>query len=67
MYPYYADYKSERPPHGNTPAIDSKQNVWTTLMWTNEIAKWDRKTGRSFAVHNSHAALARLRRRDGQE
>jgi virginiamycin B lyase len=44
-YPYYAGFKSERPPHGNTPAIDSKQNVWTTLMWTNEIAKWDRKTG----------------------
>jgi streptogramin lyase len=44
MYPYYADYKSERPPHGNTPAVDSKGNVWTTLMWTSEIAKYDAKT-----------------------
>jgi len=43
---YYAyDPKSERPPHGNTPYADSKENVWTTLMWTNQIAKWDRKTG----------------------
>ena len=45
MYPYYTDYKSERPPHGNTPAVDSKGNVWTTLMWTNQIAKFDRQTG----------------------
>jgi streptogramin lyase len=57
MYPYYADYKSERPPHGNTPAIDSKQNVWTTLMWTNEIAKWDRKTGEvsRFTIPTPHS------------
>jgi len=24
--------------------IDSKQNVWTSLSWANEIAKWDRTT-----------------------
>ena len=56
-YPYYSDFKSERPPHGNTPAIDSKQNVWTTLMWTNEIAKWDRKTGEvsRFTIPTPHS------------
>jgi len=26
------------------PFIDSKQNVWTSLSWANEIAKWDRTT-----------------------
>jgi streptogramin lyase len=44
FYPYNA--QNERPPHGNTPMVDSKQNIWTTLMFTNEIAKWDRETGR---------------------
>ena len=44
FYPYYPG-QSERPPHGNTPMVDSKQNIFTTLMYTNEIAKWDRKTG----------------------
>lgn len=42
FYPY--DPHAERPPHGNTPFADSKENVWTTLMWSNQIAKWDRKT-----------------------
>jgi len=37
-YPYNPEAK--RPPHGNTPFIDSKQNVWTSLSWANEIAKW---------------------------
>ncbi len=41
-YPYNPEAK--RPPHGNTPFIDSKQNVWTSLSWANEIAKWDRTT-----------------------
>ncbi len=45
FYPYY-DGQSERPPHGNTPMSDSKQNIWTTLMYTNEVAKWDRETGK---------------------
>ena len=43
FYPYHPN--GERPDHGNTPFIDSKQNIWTTLMWTGEIAKWDRQTG----------------------
>ena len=42
FYPY--DPRPARPPHGNTPMVDSKQNVWTTLSWSNEIGKWDRKT-----------------------
>jgi streptogramin lyase len=42
---YTYDPNSPRPPHGNTPFADSKENVWTTLMWTGQIAKWDRKTG----------------------
>jgi streptogramin lyase len=42
-YPYDPDAK--RPPHGNTPFVDSKQNIWESLSWANEIAKWDRTTG----------------------
>jgi streptogramin lyase len=42
-YPYNPEAK--RPPHGNTPFVDSKQNIWTTLSWANEVAKWDRTTG----------------------
>jgi streptogramin lyase len=45
FYPYYNE-KSERAPHGNTPMVDSKQNIWTTLMYTNEVSKWDRETGK---------------------
>jgi streptogramin lyase len=45
FYPYY-EGQPERPPHGNTPMSDSKQNIWTTLMYTNEVAKWDRETGK---------------------
>ncbi|MGH9563613.1 MAG: carboxypeptidase regulatory-like domain-containing protein, partial [Terracidiphilus sp.] len=44
FYPYYNTERSQ-PPHGNTPIIDSKQNIWTTLMYSNEVAKWDRRTG----------------------
>ncbi|HWF37593.1 MAG TPA: carboxypeptidase regulatory-like domain-containing protein [Candidatus Acidoferrales bacterium] len=43
FYPY--DPNSPRPPHGNTPFADSKESVWTTLMWTNQVAKYDRQTG----------------------
>ena len=42
---YTYDPKSARPPHGNTPVVDSKQNIWTTIPNVNQIAKWDRKTG----------------------
>jgi streptogramin lyase len=42
---YDYDPKSPRPPHGNTPFADSKENVWTSLMWTNQVAKYDRQTG----------------------
>ena len=42
-YPY--DPEAKRPPHGNTPFVDSKQNIWESLSWANEIAKWDRTTG----------------------
>jgi streptogramin lyase len=42
-YPYNPEAK--RPPHGNTPFVDSKQNIWTSLSWANEVAKWDRSTG----------------------
>jgi streptogramin lyase len=42
-YPY--DPESKKPPHGNTPFVDSKQNIWETLSWANEIARWDRTTG----------------------
>ena len=43
----FYDYNpnSPRPPHGNTPFADSKENVWTTNMWTNQIAMIDPKTG----------------------
>ncbi len=43
FYPY--DPEAKRPSHGNTPFIDSKQNIWETLSWSNEVAKWDRTTG----------------------
>ena len=42
-YPYDPDAK--RPPHGNTPFVDSKQNIWESLSFANAIAKWDRTTG----------------------
>lgn len=42
-YPY--DPNAPRPPHGNTPMADSKGNIWETLSWANEIAKYDRTTG----------------------
>jgi streptogramin lyase len=42
-YPY--DPTSKKPPHGNTPFVDSKQNIWETLSWADEVAKWDRTTG----------------------
>lgn len=42
-YPY--DPTASRPPHGNTPFVDSKQNIWESLSWANEIAKYDRTTG----------------------
>jgi len=42
-YPY--DPEAKRPPHGNTPFVDSKQNIWESLSWANEIAQWDRTTG----------------------
>jgi virginiamycin B lyase len=41
-YPYDPDAK--KPSHGNTPFVDSKQNIWETLSWSNEVAKWDRTT-----------------------
>jgi streptogramin lyase len=42
-YPY--DPTAKKPPHGNTPFVDSRQNIWETLSWADEIAKWDRTTG----------------------
>jgi streptogramin lyase len=42
-YPY--DPNAPRPPHGNTPMTDSKGNVWESLSWANEIAKYDKTTG----------------------
>jgi virginiamycin B lyase len=56
LYPYHPN--GERPDHGNTPIIDSRQNIWTTLMWTNEIAKWDRQTGEvsRFTVPTGYSA-----------
>lgn len=30
--------------HGHTPVVDSKQNIWMTLSYTDQLAKWDRKT-----------------------
>jgi sugar lactone lactonase YvrE/mono/diheme cytochrome c family protein len=56
FYPYHAN--GLRPDHGNTPTIDSKQNIWTTLMYTDEVAKWDRKTGEvsRFTVPTPYAA-----------
>jgi streptogramin lyase len=41
-YPYEPD--AQKAPHGNTPYVDSKQNIWVTLAWSSELAKWDRKT-----------------------
>ena len=32
-YPY--DTEAKRPPHGNTPFVDSKQNIWESLSWAN--------------------------------
>jgi virginiamycin B lyase len=42
-YPY--DPNAKRPPHGSTPFVDSKQNIWTTLAWNSEVAKFDKATG----------------------
>jgi streptogramin lyase len=39
------DPNAPRPPHGNTPMVDSKGNVWETLSWANELAKLDKTTG----------------------
>jgi virginiamycin B lyase len=30
--------------HGHTPVVDSKQNIWMTLSYTDQLAKWDRRT-----------------------
>jgi streptogramin lyase len=38
------DPNAKRPPHGNTPFVDSKQNIWESLSYANAIAKWDRTT-----------------------
>jgi virginiamycin B lyase len=32
--------------HGHTPVIDSKQNVWYTMSYANQLGKWDRETGK---------------------
>lgn len=39
------DPEAKRPPHGNTPFVDSRQNIWESLSWANEIAKYDHTTG----------------------
>ena len=31
---------------GHTPILDSKQNVWFTVIVGNKLGKWDRKTGK---------------------
>jgi streptogramin lyase len=42
---YFDDKNTKRQSHGHTPVVDSKGNVWMTLSYTNELAKWDRTTG----------------------
>jgi streptogramin lyase len=43
--------------HGHTPVVDSKQNIWMTLSYTDQLAKWDRKTQEisKFAVPTPHS------------
>ena len=43
--------------HGHTPVVDSKQNIWMTLSYTDQLAKWDRRTQEisRFTVPNAHS------------
>lgn len=43
--------------HGHTPVVDTKQNIWMTLSYTDELAKWDRHTQEisKFAVPTPHS------------
>ncbi len=43
--------------HGHTPVVDSKQNVWMTLSYTDQLAKWDRQTQEisKFSVPTAHS------------
>ena len=65
FYPYHPN--GERPHHGNTPFIDSKQNIWTTLMWTGRNRQVGPQDRRSFPVHRPYALLGSLRHGDRQE
>ena len=43
--------------HGHTPVVDSRQNIWMTLSYTDQLAKWDRKTQEisKFSVPTAHS------------
>jgi len=43
--------------HGHTPVVDSKQNIWMSLSYTDQLAKWDRRTGEisRFTVPTAHS------------
>lgn len=43
--------------HGHTPVVDSKQNIWMSLSYTDQLAKWDRHTGEisKFNVPTTHS------------
>ncbi|MBI4463099.1 MAG: carboxypeptidase regulatory-like domain-containing protein [Acidobacteria bacterium] len=45
MVRYYMDPKGEVPGgHGHTPVLDSRQNVWFSVVVGNRLGKWDRQT-----------------------
>jgi streptogramin lyase len=43
LYPI-GTQETDKQSHGHTPVIDSKQNVWFTASYTNQLVKWDRET-----------------------
>ncbi len=45
LYPFGVQ-QTNKQNHGHTPVIDSKQNVWFTQSYNNELGKWDRETGK---------------------
>jgi len=47
MMRYPMDSTGQRKGRGHTPTLDSKQNVWFTVIGGDMLGKWDRQTGKS--------------------
>jgi virginiamycin B lyase len=45
LYPFGVQATAKQN-HGHTPVVDSKQNVWFTQSYPNQLGKWDRETGK---------------------